>query len=160
VAINEWVTEKSNSRSRQKDHSPKQTKAMQLTANGKHLPFPRTQTLRIMKLLSVFLLAAFLQVSARSTAQVTLSERKAPLERILRAIKQQSGYDLVYDKLLLTKKALPVDIDVRNVTAEQALALVFRSQPLSYEIVDRIISVKEKTFIFSNHTSALPPEER
>lgn len=118
---------------------------MEISPNGKIMPSPR-QCLRIMKLTTLFLFAFFLQVSAEGYGQqVTLKEKKAPLEKVLEQIKKQSGYDLTYDAAVLKEKGRPVDIDVRNLSVEQALDLVFREQSLTYEIIGKkIISVKEK----------------
>ncbi|WP_432327683.1 hypothetical protein ACRQ5D_31075 [Mucilaginibacter sp. P25] len=47
-----------------------------------------------MKLSIILLLATILQVSAKSYAQkITLSEKNAPLEKVLKEIREQSGYD-------------------------------------------------------------------
>ncbi|MBN8837175.1 MAG: SusC/RagA family TonB-linked outer membrane protein [Sphingobacteriia bacterium] len=105
----------------------------------------KKQLLMSARMIGIFLLMACLQISARSLAQVSLSEKKAPLEKVLQAIKKQSGYELFYDVKLLRQKSLPVDIVVQNVSVEQALQLAFKNQPLTYEIIEgRIISVKEK----------------
>lgn len=98
-----------------------------------------------MQFTAILLLAACLQVYAKGVAQVTLSEKKAPLEKVLLSIKKQSGYGLVYDEQMLQRKARPVDINVRDVSVEQALQLVFQNQPLTYEIAgNRLIFIKEK----------------
>lgn len=98
-----------------------------------------------MKLTAILLLAACLQVYAKGTAQITLSEKKAPLEKVLKAIKQQSGYALIYDVALVQKQGKPVDITVNNVTVDKALTIAFQNQTLSFEITNKnIILVKEK----------------
>lgn len=96
--------------------------------------------------LSLFLFLATLQLSARSLAQtITLSEKNASLEKVLRKIKKQSGYAVLYQDQLL-QKSFPVYIDVVNVPLEQALKMVFKDQPLTYEIIaNRLIAVKEKS---------------
>lgn len=103
-----------------------------------------TNYLLAMKLTVIFLIAACLQVSAKSSAQITLSERNAPLEKVLKEIKQQSGYSIFYDRMLL-QKAQRVDINVKNIPLKEALTLVFKGQPLTFEIINnKIITVKEK----------------
>jgi len=98
-----------------------------------------------MKLTAILLLATCLQVYAKGTAQITLSEKKAPLEKVLKAIKQQSGYALIYDVALVQKQGKPVDIIVNNVPVDKALAIAFQNQTLSFEITNKnIILVKEK----------------
>ena len=83
--------------------------------------FAYCKALLIMKLTTLIILAACLQTSARSLAQdITLSEKKAPLEKVLKEIKRQSGYAVVYQDQLL-QKSNPVDIAVKRVPLEQAL---------------------------------------
>ena len=102
------------------------------------------QKLLIMKFMVLFILLAFLQVSARTSAQqVTLTEKKAPLEKVFKQITKQSGYQFMYTTDVL-QKAKPVDIDVHNMNLEQALVLIFKEQPLSYSIVEKVIILKEK----------------
>ena len=118
---------------------------MQLTATGKKMPF--TQILRIMKMTAFLMLFTILQVSANTeaTAQVTLKEKSAPLEKVLKAIKKQSAYDLFFDEKLVRAKGKPVMINVDNVPVEEALTQVFKSQDqLTYSLTGRIISVQEK----------------
>jgi TonB-linked SusC/RagA family outer membrane protein len=107
------------------------------------------QKLLIMRFTAFFLLAACLQVSARTTAQqVTLSEKKAPLEKVLRQIGKQSGYQFMYTTDVL-QKAKPVDINVQKMNLEQALELIFKEQPLTYSIVENVIVIKEKKIMVS-----------
>jgi TonB-linked SusC/RagA family outer membrane protein len=113
-------------------------------ANAMRRFLPTTKTLLVMKLTILFLLAACLQLYAKSYAQVTLAEKKAPLEKVLKTIKQQSGYTLFYDEQLLKQKGKPVDVNVQNVSVVQALQLVFANQVLTYEITGNTILVKEK----------------
>ena len=98
-------------------------------------------------------------VSARSAAQVSLKENSAPLEKVLQLIKKQSGYGFSYDELLVRASGKPVSVEVKNVPVEQALKAVFASQDrLTYSIVGRIISVKEKEIV--NMVSLPPPVVR
>lgn len=75
---------------------------------------------------------------------ITLSETKAPLEKVLKSIKKQSGYSIFYDDQLL-RRGNQVDIHVKNVSLANALDMVFKDQPFTYEIVaNRIISIRER----------------
>ncbi len=75
-----------------------------------------TETLLIMKLTAILILAGCLQVNARGYAQtVTLSEKNASLEKIFRVVKKQTGYDFFYESKLL-KEARKVDISVSGAT--------------------------------------------
>src|SRR4051812_14692648 len=100
-----------------------------------------------MKFTCLLLLAACLQTSARSYAQkVTLAEKDAPLERIFRAIRQQTGYLFLFDDQQL-QQAKKVTIYVKDATVQNVLEQCFREQPLSFSIVDNTIIVKPKEVI-------------
>lgn len=99
-----------------------------------------------MKMSALFILLV-LQVSARpeAAAQVTLKERAAPLEKVLKAIKKQSAYGLAFDETLLRTKGKPVSIEVSNMPVEEVLVRIFREQDqLTYTLNGKIISVKER----------------
>jgi TonB-linked SusC/RagA family outer membrane protein len=101
--------------------------------------------LLVMKMTAFLLLLGFLQVSARTTAQVTLREKSASLEDVLAKIKRQSDYGISYDLTLIQTKSKPVFVDVSNVAVERALEEVFKGQDqLSYSINGKVISVKAK----------------
>jgi len=50
-----------------------------------------------MKITTFLLLVVLVQVSAKSYSQINLNERNAPLEKVLRSIKRQTGYSFFYD---------------------------------------------------------------
>lgn len=103
-----------------------------------------TQTLRCMKITALLLFMAVLQVSAVSRAQnVTLREKKATLEKVMAEIRQQTGYSFFYNQDWLAQ-AQPVDVEVRNLSLEQALKAVFMNQPFTYEVVERTVVLKLK----------------
>ena len=63
--------------------------------------------LLLMKFTTILLLAACLQVSARGLAQkITLSERNAPLEKILKQIHKQTGYQFFYESAFERRSGL------------------------------------------------------
>lgn len=86
-----------------------------------------------------------MQVSASSFAQrITLSERNASLQQILKKIKAQSGFDVIYlDEQL--DKAGKINLQFKDLQLAEALGQVFKGQPLSYEIKEKTIVIKEKT---------------
>ena len=103
-----------------------------------------TKTLRIMRLTAIFILAACLQSQAKGFSQtVTLSEKNAPLEKVLKDIKHQTGYNFLYDVDLL-QKAAPVDLEVRDASLETVLARCFSHQPFSYTIAGKVIVLSRK----------------
>ncbi|WP_349317782.1 TonB-dependent receptor [Chitinophaga sp. MM2321] len=110
-----------------------------------------------MKITSILLLGICLQVSAKVYPQkITLSEKKAPLEKLFREIKLQSGYLFFYDPDVI-KKTQPVDINVDKAGLEEVLAICFRNQPLEYTISNKIIIVNPKTANLESSSMLAPP---
>ena len=98
----------------------------------------------IMKLTAILMLAFCINVHAKGYSQsVSLNEVNAPLDKVFKEIKKQSGYTFVYTRALL-KKSNPVTVTVSNASIEQALDACFAQQPLSYTIFNKMIVVKEK----------------
>ena len=92
--------------------------------------------LLIMKLVIMLLTTAILQVSAHTYAQkITLNRSNTPLEKVMKEIRTQSGYDFFYD-LEFIKNTKPVTINLKNATIEQALEQSFAGQPLTYSIAE------------------------
>jgi TonB-linked SusC/RagA family outer membrane protein len=115
-----------------------------------------TKTWRVMRLTAFILLAACLHVSAATSAQnVSLSVKNGNLVKVFEEIRQQTGYEFLCNVFLL-QKAIPVNVNVKNVSVEQALDIVFKDQPLTYSILDgKLIVVKQKEDITS-HAAILP----
>jgi TonB-linked SusC/RagA family outer membrane protein len=110
----------------------------------------------VMKLTSLILLAACLQVSARGLSQtLSLKEKNVPLKQVFQKIEQQTGYSFIYKSEVLagTKN---ITIQVTNATLEQVLDLCFKDQPLSYKIFDKIIAVQPKPSSNLSQTSNIP----
>jgi TonB-dependent starch-binding outer membrane protein SusC len=75
-----------------------------------------TKTLLIMKLTTLMILTAILQVSAHGYSQtVTLKEKGAPLKKIFKEINRQTGYQFFYKDEVIDQ-AGKIDIDVTNVS--------------------------------------------
>ncbi|RAJ79169.1 TonB-linked SusC/RagA family outer membrane protein [Chitinophaga dinghuensis] len=97
-----------------------------------------------MKLITLFLLSVCLHLSAKTSGQqVTINADKASLEKVLRSITKQTGYDFWFDSHLLAR-ANKVKINVREMPVEKVLALCFIDQPFDYRIVDKTILIREK----------------
>ncbi len=102
------------------------------------------QTLLIMRLTVFFVLVAFLQVSASGVAQtVTLSVQNANLKQVLKEIKKQTGYSFVYNDKAL-EKVKKITISVKAQPLEKALDICFLDQPVTYEILEKIIIIKAR----------------
>jgi len=105
--------------------------------------------LLIMRLTTIILIAAIMQVSASSVAQkITLREKNAPLVKIFERISEQSGYDFMFSTTTL-KGAKNVTINVSNAELKDVLQTIFKDQPLEYEIDAKavVVSKKETSFL-------------
>lgn len=135
-----------------------------LTGKPKHCFLSTTsrQTLRIMKLTAILLTVFFLQVKADGISQtITYSGTGVPLEKVLSAIRQQSGYIFFYREDIWSD-AKPVTLSVKNARIEEVLKVVFRDQPLSYIIEEKTVIISRKKLEKAESSfinSALPPEE-
>ncbi|MEO7043936.1 MAG: TonB-dependent receptor [Ferruginibacter sp.] len=97
-----------------------------------------------MKLVMIFMVAGFLQVSAKLPAQnISISGNNLSLKKVFKEIKQQAGYVFFYDAALL-KKANAVSINVSNATVEATLNEAFKNQPLTWSIQDKTVTVIER----------------
>ncbi len=100
--------------------------------------------LLIMKMTAFILLSACLQLSAKTHGQnVTISAEKHSLEKVLRSIRKQTGYDFWFDSKLL-KQANKVNLELHDVPVARALAICFIGQPFEYEVVDKTVIIREK----------------
>jgi len=88
--------------------------------------------------------AFMLQLSAATNAQITLNENGKTLQKVLKSISDQSGYDFIYADQAF-KDAKLVTVKLKNADINKALTICFEGQPLVYEISDKTVLVKEKT---------------
>jgi len=109
-------------------------------------PYCKTSKfLLVMKLTTVLLIATMLQVSAATYGQkITLSERNAPLEKVLKKITTQSGYNFLYEDQNLAE-ANSVNLKVSDLPFNEALEKLFANQPLTYTIKDKTVVIKPKS---------------
>ncbi len=110
---------------------------------------------RVMKLTALLLTAICLQSSATGySQQVTLSEKNAPLKKVLQQISKQSGYTFFYDARYFNDTRR-ISLDVTNTPLEKVLTECFTGQPFTYEVLDRTIIVKRRPENENNPTSVL-----
>src|SRR5690348_4882620 len=96
------------------------------------------------KAATILVLTACLSISLHGYAQrVTLSQKRVSLKNILVAIEKQTGYAHVADASWLQMSKL-IDIDVKDMPLREFLDQCFKDQPLSYSIIDKIITVRPK----------------
>lgn len=111
------------------------------------------QTIKIMKLITVLLIATCLQVNANGFSQkVTIRENNISLQKVFEEIRRQTGYNFFYaDEVLRTAKK--VSLSVKQEAVEKVLDICFVGQQLAYNISENTIVVKRKT---DQHLTAAP----
>lgn len=120
--------------------SPDQPAYSQLRSVAGSFGLP-VQTLKIMRLLSVFLFVASLAVSARPAAQtVTLSGKHLSLKQVFSAIKKQTGYVVFSEKDQLAG-ARPVSLSVDDIALADVLDKALTPNGLTYTIRGKTIFV-------------------
>ncbi len=108
----------------------------------KYGSYINNQLLRIMKLTVLIITLFLLQVSAATNAQtITLNEKAAPLEKIIKAIRDQTGYDFIGNTKLI-RSADPVTIRVNKASINEVLRICFGNQPLTYTVEEKTIIIK------------------
>src|SRR5580692_5112167 len=101
------------------------------------------KVLLTMRLTALILLCACLQVCAKGYSQITLSETNAPLQKVFKEIKKQTGYDFLFSSELL-KQAGNVTIKLNNASLQQALEECLKGKSLDYEIQEKTVIIKKK----------------
>ncbi|MGE6218796.1 SusC/RagA family TonB-linked outer membrane protein [Nubsella zeaxanthinifaciens] len=97
-----------------------------------------------MKLVTVILLASFLQVSAASFGQsVTIKEKRVTLEKIIKEIKRQAGYDVLLSTNKMKSNTV-VEAGFNSVPVETVMDKILSGKDLTYTIEDKTILIKPK----------------
>lgn len=97
----------------------------------------------IMKLTTILLLVACLQTSAKGHSQtITLSEKNITLQKLLKNINRQTGFQFFYKDALLSQ-AGKIDIHVKDMPVPQVLDICFRNLPITYSIIEKTVVIKE-----------------
>lgn len=106
-------------------------------------PFSR-QFLLFMKL--VIFITLLLSVRAYGAAfaqQITLTMKRASLREVFTEIKKQSGYQILYNVESIEKAKL-VDLNLKNVSLQQAMSDILENQPLTYSLEGKVILITPK----------------
>lgn len=121
---------------------------------------PVSKIILQMKLISFFLIVICVQASASVSAQkITLTERKASLQKVLREIRKQSDFDFIVNARSF-KDAQPLNITVKEMPLEEVLELVFANQPVDYVIDNKTIIIRDRISpTVSKNISADNPEK-
>jgi len=102
-----------------------------------------------MKLVTVILLVSFLQVSAASFGQsVTIKEKRVTLEKVIKEIKKQAGYDVLLSTNKMKSNTV-VNAGFNSAPVETVMDKILSGKDLTYTIEDKTILIKpkEKSFI-------------
>ena len=100
--------------------------------------------IKAMRLLTIFLFASSLTVSANSFSQnVSISVKGLPLKQLFQVVEKQTGFVFFYNKQLLTD-AKPVSIVAENMPLSEFLESVLRDQPLNFRIEGKTITLSRK----------------
>jgi TonB-linked SusC/RagA family outer membrane protein len=100
--------------------------------------------LLVLKLITILLLVGALHVSAASYSQnVTLLARGKSLEAVFKDIKQQTGYLFFYNGKV-NLKGKTADVNLKNVSLQEALNACLKNNGLSFTIVDKTIVIRNK----------------
>jgi TonB-linked SusC/RagA family outer membrane protein len=110
--------------------------------------------LLVMRLTTLILVAAFMQVSAATLAQrVTLHQKKTSLESVFKELRKQTGYNLLYVGIDI-KNTRDVTISVTDQPLENVLKEILTDQGLTYEMEEKTIIIKEKLPSFFERVKA------
>ncbi|MEO8413903.1 MAG: TonB-dependent receptor [Ginsengibacter sp.] len=116
-----------------------------------------------MKLITILMLVATLQISAKGISQrISISVKNATIEEVFEQLQQKTGYHFIFNSVMLAN-AKKIDLQVTGKTIEEILTLCFKDQPFTYLIKDKVIIVKEKSPLIKpvpgeNLPDALPPQ--
>ncbi|HEY4207247.1 MAG TPA: TonB-dependent receptor plug domain-containing protein, partial [Puia sp.] len=109
-----------------------------------------------MKLTIILLVVGLLKGQAEGFAQtITFSGRNVAIERVFKAIEDQTGYSIFANKGLL-KEVKRVSISVHDMPLTDFLELTLKDQPIGYQIENKTIFIKEKTPVTVPSTTAEP----
>ncbi|WP_219822837.1 SusC/RagA family TonB-linked outer membrane protein [Parapedobacter indicus] len=113
-----------------------------------------------MKLTLIIFFASITVALAKVHAQrISLNHHQIRLKTVLVEISRQSGYTFIYDEKELNQ-ASPVTIRVKNKSVDETLAILFKEQPLQYQISGESIAITLKELPTLARTSAALRQEQ
>ncbi|MDD4639302.1 MAG: SusC/RagA family TonB-linked outer membrane protein, partial [Bacteroidales bacterium] len=102
------------------------------------------QTMRVLKISLVLILATCFQISARSYAQnVTLEAKETSLDKICMEIHRQTGYNFFYKNDCISK-AKKITINLQDTPLSDALDACLAGQPIAYKITGKTVVLTSK----------------
>lgn len=122
-------------------------------------PGPFNQTLRIMRMTVLLLIAGFMSVHAAVFSQaVSLSGKDMPLKKVFSTIKKQTGFSVFTTSQVLENTSL-VTVSVKNMPLQTFLELALKDQPVNFRINGKTIVLSRKAMPAAPE-AALPPPVR
>jgi TonB-linked SusC/RagA family outer membrane protein len=110
--------------------------------------------LLVMKLTAILLFITIMQVSATTYAQrVTLQERNVTLKQLFKTIRQQTGFDVLYqpDKV---NDSYSINADFKDTPLKNVLDKALADQPLEFTIEEKTVVIKPKDPSFLDNLKA------
>ncbi|MEQ7798922.1 SusC/RagA family TonB-linked outer membrane protein [Pedobacter sp. ASV1-7] len=101
--------------------------------------------LRVMKLIICLLIISFQANAIAFSQSISLIEKDASIESVIKKIEKQSGYSFFYKIDLLRNNPSKINISLKNVSVDQALQQTLSNQPLTFVIVNKTVIIKSKT---------------
>jgi len=97
--------------------------------------------LLIMKLVLFIMTCLLMHTYGATYAQrVTIMERNATLEQLVKQMRQQTGYDFLLDKDIL-RQHRSISVDLKNVDLVRALQSIVKGRNLSFSIEDKSVVI-------------------
>lgn len=96
-----------------------------------------------MKLTTPLLVPWLVLTCTAGWGQITLREKKAPLEKVLADIEKQTNYVFIYDPDEM--KMITITITVKNATLQDTLEKCFKGLSIEFIIVGRNVLLKKRS---------------
>jgi len=98
----------------------------------------------IMKMIIIIMTTFLLQLSASGLAQrITYVKQGTTLDQVFQEIKKQTGFKVLYSNQMVNG-SLRVNADFKNLDVKMVMDVLLKDQPLSYEIEDKLIMIRER----------------
>lgn len=112
------------------------------TLNG--MPRCVPKILRVMRLTTIILFLAVMQVSATGFAQkLTLSQQSTTLNLVFKEIRKQTGYNVFWERDLL-KKSASISVNFKDAPLQKVMEKCLEGTNLTYVIQDNTIVIQQK----------------
>jgi TonB-linked SusC/RagA family outer membrane protein len=95
-----------------------------------------------MKLTTLLLIIVLVHLGPAGYSQITLKEKKAPLEKVLADIEKQTKYVFLYDPDEV--KTGPISIEVKNANLQETLEKCFKGLAIEFTVVGNNVLLKKK----------------